>query len=73
MLRHTVATRLTLDGVDIVTVKELLGPANINCTMCCATSNDDAKRRSVRRLRTNDKVVAIVAYSHRRMSLKTRS
>jgi integrase len=46
--------------VDIVTVKELLGHTNINCTMRYAHSNDDAKRRAVRRLRTSDKVVAIV-------------
>ncbi len=60
MFRHTFASRLTRDGVDIVTVKELLGHANINCTMRYAHSNDDAKRRAVRRLRTSDKVVAIV-------------
>ena len=56
---HANASRLTRDGVDIVTVKELLGHANINCTMRYAHSNDDAKRRAVRRLRTSDKVVAI--------------
>lgn len=44
MFRHTFAPRLRQDGVDIVTVKELLGHAKINCTMCCAHSNDDAKR-----------------------------
>ena len=60
MFRHTFASRLTRDGVDIVTVKELLGHTNINCTMRYAHSNDDAKRRAVRRLRTSDKVVAIV-------------
>ena len=60
MFRYRFASRLTRDGVDIVTVKELLGHANINCTMRYAHSNDDAKRRAVRRLRTSDKVVAIV-------------
>ena len=30
MFRHTFASRLTRDGVDIVTVKELLGHANIS-------------------------------------------
>ena len=60
MFRHTFASRLTRDGVDIVTVKELLGHTNINCTMRYAHSNDDAKRRAVGRLRTSDKVVAIV-------------
>src|SRR5215510_6365912 len=43
MFRHTFASRLTRDGVDIVTVKELLGHTNINCTMRYAHSNDDAK------------------------------
>ena len=60
MFRHTFASRLTRDGVDIVTVKELLGHTNINCTMRYAHSNDDAKRRAVRRLRTSDKLVTIV-------------
>jgi site-specific recombinase XerD len=60
MFRHTFASRLTRDGVDIVTVKELLGHASITCTMRYAHSNDEAKRRAVRRLKTSDKVVAIV-------------
>ena len=55
IFRHTFASRLTRDGVDIVTVKELLGHTNINCTMRYAHSNDDARRRAVRRLRTGDK------------------
>jgi site-specific recombinase XerD len=48
LFRHTFASRLTRDGVDIVTVKELLGHADINCSMRYAHSNDDAKRRAVR-------------------------
>lgn len=61
MFRHTFASRLTRDGVDIVTVKELLGHANISTTMRYAHSNDDAKRRAVERLNgTGNKVVAIV-------------
>ena len=32
-LRHTFATRLALNGVDIVTVKELLGHSEIQTTM----------------------------------------
>jgi site-specific recombinase XerD len=60
MFRHTFASRLTRDGVNIVTVKELLGHANISCTMRYAHSNDEAKRRAVRRLPTSDKVVTIV-------------
>lgn len=60
MFRHTFASRLTRQGVDIVTVKELLGHANISVTMRYAHSNDDAKRRAVQRLGTGDKVVTIV-------------
>lgn len=44
------ASRLTRDGVDIVTVKELLGHANISITMRYAHSKDDAKRRAVQKL-----------------------
>jgi integrase len=50
MFRHTFASRLTRDGVDIVTVKELLGHSNISTTMRYAHSNDDAKRRAVQKL-----------------------
>jgi integrase len=50
MFRHTFASRMTSDGVDIVTVKELLGHADIKTTMRYAHSNDDAKRRAVQRL-----------------------
>jgi site-specific recombinase XerD len=61
MFRHTFASRLTRDGVDIVTVKELLGHSNISTTMRYAHSNDDAKRRAVQRLKgTGNKIVAIV-------------
>jgi len=48
--RHTFATRLTLNGTDIVTVKDLLGHADIHTTMRYAHSNDDAKRRAVNKL-----------------------
>ena len=59
MFRHTFASRLTRDGEDIVTVKELLGHANIKTTMRYAHSNDEAKRRAVKRLDSN-KTVAIM-------------
>jgi site-specific recombinase XerD len=67
MFRHPFASRLTRDGVDIVTVKELLGHANISTTMRYAHSNDDAKRRAVNKLpkgdlrADGDKTVAVVA------------
>jgi len=60
MFRHTFASRLTSEGVDIVTVKELLGHSNISTTMRYAHSNDEAKRRAVQRLKSSDKTVAIV-------------
>jgi site-specific recombinase XerD len=60
MFRHTFASRLTRDGVDIVTVKELLGHSNITTTMRYAHSNDEAKRKAVSRLTTGDKIVTIV-------------
>jgi integrase len=50
MFRHTFATRLILNGTDIVTVKDLLGHADIHTTMRYAHSNDDAKRRAVNKL-----------------------
>jgi site-specific recombinase XerD len=62
MFRHTFASRLTREGVDIVTVKELLGHSNISTTMRYAHSNDEANRRAVERLslKSSDKTVAIV-------------
>jgi integrase len=60
MFRHTFASRLTRGGVDIVTVKDLLGHSNISTTLRYAHSNDDAKRRAVERLRCSDKIVTVV-------------
>jgi integrase len=57
---HTFASRLTRTGVDIVTVKDLLGHSNISTTLRYAHSNDDARRRAVERLGTSDKVVTVV-------------
>jgi integrase len=57
--RHTFATRLVNEGTDLVTVKDLLGHASIKTTMRYAHSNDDAKRRAVKRLDGN-KTVTIV-------------
>jgi site-specific recombinase XerD len=60
MFRHTFASRPTRTGVDIVTVKDLLGHSNISTTLRNGHSNDDAKRRAAERLSTSDKVVTIV-------------
>ncbi len=49
-LRHTFATRLVGSGVDIVTVKELLGHSSISVTMRYAHTNFDSKRAAVEKL-----------------------
>ncbi|HTX35082.1 MAG TPA: site-specific integrase [Bryobacteraceae bacterium] len=57
-LRHTFASRLNTNGADLVTVKELLGHADIKTTMRYAHTNLETKRSAVRRL-TCDKVVTV--------------
>lgn len=58
--RHTFASRLNGNGADLVTVKELLGHADIKTTMRYAHSNRDAKASAVRRLgSTSDKIVTL--------------
>jgi integrase len=59
-LRHTFASRLTRSGVDLVTVKELLGHSMINTTMRYAHSNHDTNARAVAKLPSSDKVVTQV-------------
>ena len=49
-LRHTFASRLVDRGVDIVTVKELLGHSSISVTMRYAHTNIDSKRAAVEKL-----------------------
>ena len=49
-LRHTFASRLVGGGVDIVTVKELLGHSSISVTMRYAHTNFDSKRAAVDKL-----------------------
>jgi site-specific recombinase XerD len=61
-LRHTFASRLTGGGVDLVTVKELLGHSSIAVTMRYAHTNAESKSRAVRVLAgDSDKVVTIGA------------
>jgi integrase len=49
-LRHTFATRLVLAGVDLATVMQLMGHANISTTMKYAHPNPPHKREAVERL-----------------------
>lgn len=46
-LRHTFASRLRAKGVDLVTIKELLGHADIRTTMRYAHTNMDAKKAAI--------------------------
>ncbi|HVB55761.1 MAG TPA: tyrosine-type recombinase/integrase [Candidatus Acidoferrales bacterium] len=49
-LRHLFASRLVNSGVDIVTVKELLGHSSISVTMRYAHTNIESKRAAVEKL-----------------------
>lgn len=59
--RHTFASRLNGNGTDLVTVKELLGHADIKTTLRYAHTNRAAKASAVRRLAGSDKVVTVAA------------
>ncbi len=59
-LRHTFASQLTRSGVDLVTVKELLGHSRINTTMRYAHSNHETKARAVAQLPKRAKTVTLV-------------
>jgi len=48
--RHTFATRLLRDGVDIVTVKELMGHSTVLVTMRYAHTNEGAKIEAVHKI-----------------------
>jgi len=49
-LRHTFASRLVMAGVDLPTVKELMGQKNINMTLRYPHLSRDHKQRAVRTL-----------------------
>jgi len=58
--RDTFASRLNGNGVNLVTVKELLGHSDIKTTMRYAHTNREAKTSAVRRLNSSSgKVVTL--------------
>ena len=46
-LRHTFASRLVMSGVDLPTVKELMGHKDITMTLRYSHLSDDHKQRAV--------------------------
>ena len=60
-LRHTFATELVLGGVDLVTVKELLGHADIKVPMRYAHPTPESKQKAVDLLVGRDKTSRSVA------------
>lgn len=52
-LRHTAATKLVLGGVDLVTVKEILGHKDIKMTLRYAHPTPEGKRRAMEILAEN--------------------
>jgi len=63
-LRHTFATRLVAAGVDIVTVKELMGHRDISMTMRYAHSAPERSLDAVRRLE-HYKVLQFVVWTRK--------
>ena len=57
--RHTFASRLTRNGADLVTVKELLGHSSVSVTMRYAHTNREAKKRAVGLIGNGAKLVTV--------------
>lgn len=58
-LRHTFASNLVMMGVDLVTVKELLGHKSISMTMRYSHPSPEHKRRAIQQLVTASNVAQI--------------
>jgi integrase len=59
-LRHTFASRLLDRGVDVVTVKELLGHSSITVTMRYTHTNLDSKKAAVAKLESSGDTLVTV-------------
>jgi site-specific recombinase XerD len=61
--RHTFASRLTRKGVDLVTVKELLGHSSVTVTMRYAHTNRETRRWAVGMIEGNGAKMVTVPFS----------
>ena len=71
-LRHTAATWMVTEGIDLVTVKEILGHADIKTTMRYAHPTPENKRKAVNALATilGEKVVIKRSYEEKEQDVK---
>ncbi|MBU1469858.1 MAG: site-specific integrase [candidate division Zixibacteria bacterium] len=62
-LRHTFASYMAMNGVDLLTLKELLGHKDIRMTMRYSHLSPDFKKNAIERLQFTD--------SHKSVTLRT--
>ena len=66
-MRHTFATRLIENGVDVVTVKELLGHSSLVVTQRYTHSNSNLKKAAVESLvKETEEMIPVVPSSSTR-------